>query len=97
MTRLTRISLAIGAILALGVPLAASAHGGKQLKDNDRDRVMFATDTRGNLLAFKADSPRRVRFTAITGLPAASRSEASTSGRRRAISTPSGATRSSTA
>ena len=70
MTRLTRISLAIGAILALAVPLAASAHGGKQLKDNDRDRVMFATDTRGNLLAFKADSPRRLRSTAITGLPA---------------------------
>jgi Domain of unknown function (DUF4394) len=70
MTRLIRIALAVGAIVALAVPLGASAYGGKRLKDNDRDRVMFATDTRGNLLAFKADSPRRVRSTAITGLPA---------------------------
>ena len=70
MTRLIRISLAIGAIIALAVPLGASAYGGKRLKDADRDRVVFATDTRGNLLAFEADSPRRVRSTAITGLPA---------------------------
>jgi Domain of unknown function (DUF4394) len=69
MTRLIRIALVIGAIVALVVPLGASAYGGKRLKDNDRDRVMFATDTRGNLLAFEADNPRRVRSTAITGLP----------------------------
>jgi Domain of unknown function (DUF4394) len=70
MTRLIRIALALGAIAALAVPLAASASGGKRLTDNDRDRVMFATDTRGNLLAFEADNPRRVRSTAVTGLPA---------------------------
>src|SRR5262245_17297686 len=70
MTRLTRISLAIGAILTVAAALAATPHGGTELKDTDRDRVMFETDTRGNLLAFKADSPRRVRATAITGLPA---------------------------
>ena len=46
MTRLTRIALALGAIAALAVPLAASASGGKQLTDDDRHRVMFATDTR---------------------------------------------------
>jgi hypothetical protein len=70
MTRLIRIALVIGALAALAVPLGASAYGGKRLNDNDRDRILFATDTRGNLLAFEADSPRRVRSTAITGLPA---------------------------
>ena len=70
MTRLIRLALTVGALVALIVPLAATASGGKRLNDNDRDRVMYATDTRGNLLAFEADSPRRVRSTAITGLPA---------------------------
>jgi Domain of unknown function (DUF4394) len=70
MTRLIRIALVLGAVAALAVPLGASASGGKRLTDNDRDRVMFATDTKGNLLAFEADNPRRVRSTAITGLPA---------------------------
>ncbi|HEU0335001.1 MAG TPA: DUF4394 domain-containing protein, partial [Gaiellaceae bacterium] len=70
MTRLIRIALALGAIAALAVPLAASASGGKRSTDDDRHRLMFATDTRGNLLAFRADSPRKARSTAITGLPA---------------------------
>jgi hypothetical protein len=52
MTRLIRIALVIGALVALAVPLGPSAYGGKRLNDNDRDRILFATDTRGNLLAF---------------------------------------------
>jgi Domain of unknown function (DUF4394) len=70
MTRLIRLALTAGALVALVVPLAASASGGNGKSDRDRDRVLFATDTRGNLLAFEADNPRRVRSTAITGLPA---------------------------
>jgi Domain of unknown function (DUF4394) len=70
MSRLIRLALTAGALVALAVPLAATAGGGKRVNNNDRDRVMYATDSRGNLLSFEADSPRRVRSTAITGLPA---------------------------
>jgi hypothetical protein len=70
MSRLIRLTIVVGALAALAVPLAASAHGGKRTEHDDRNRVLYATDTRGNLLSFAADSPRRVRSTAITGLPA---------------------------
>jgi hypothetical protein len=70
MSRLIRLTIVLGALAALTVPLAASAHGGKRTEHDDRNRVLYATDTRGNLLSFAADSPRRVRSTAITGLPA---------------------------
>jgi hypothetical protein len=69
MSRLIRLTIVVGALAALAVPLAASAHGGKR-GDDDRHRLLYATDTRGNLLSFSADNPRRVRSTAITGLPA---------------------------
>ena len=68
MSRLIRLTVVVGALAALVVPLAASAHGGKR-GDDDRHRLLYATDTRGNLLSFSADNPRRVRSTAITGLP----------------------------
>jgi Domain of unknown function (DUF4394) len=70
MSRLIRLTIVVGALAALAAPLAASAHGGKRSGHDDRNRVLYATDTRGNLLSFAADSPRRVRSTAITGLPA---------------------------
>ncbi|MGH3012653.1 MAG: DUF4394 domain-containing protein [Gaiellaceae bacterium] len=67
MTKLTRWALVLGAMLALVVPLGAAADGGGGGK-NDR-RVLFATDTGGNLLRFDSRSPRRVSSKQITGLP----------------------------
>jgi Domain of unknown function (DUF4394) len=66
MTKLTRWVIVLGAMLALVVPLGAAADngGGK----NDR-RVLFATDTDGNLLRFDSRSPRHVSSKQITGLP----------------------------
>ncbi|HEY6696036.1 MAG TPA: DUF4394 domain-containing protein [Solirubrobacteraceae bacterium] len=69
MSRLIRLTVVAGALAALIVPLAASAHGGKRVGDDDRHRLLYTTDTRGNLLSFAANNPRRVRSTAITGLP----------------------------
>jgi hypothetical protein len=64
-------SRSCSALAALVVPLAASAHGGHGRADRDeRHRDLYATDTGGNLLSFEARPPRRVRSTAITGLPA---------------------------
>jgi hypothetical protein len=62
--------LIVGALIAVAVPLAASANGGKGATNNDRGRILYATDTKGNLLSFAARSPGRVRAKAITGLPA---------------------------
>ena len=70
MSKLIRFTLVVGALIAIAVPLAASANGGKRATDNDRGRVLYVTDTRGNLLSFAARSPGRVRAKAITGLPA---------------------------
>ena len=66
MTKLTRWVIVLGALLALVVPLGAVADngGGK----NDR-RVLFATDTDGNLLRFDSRAPRHVSSKQITGLP----------------------------
>ena len=66
MTKLTRWVIVLGALLALVVPLGAAADngGGK----NDR-RVLFATDTDGNLLRFDSRAPRHVSSKQITGLP----------------------------
>ena len=68
---LRSVALAVAGAAALAVPIVASATSGggdgRRVKD---DRILFATDDRGNLLAFRADSPRDVRSRTITGLPA---------------------------
>ena len=58
------------ALLALAMPLAALADGGKRgdCKRCD-DRVFYATNTAGKLLQFNSDNPRKLRSKAITGLP----------------------------
>jgi Domain of unknown function (DUF4394) len=68
MSKLTRWAITLGALVALVVPLGAAADGGGDWKGKDR-RVVFATDTEGNLLKFDTPSPRHVRSKAITGLP----------------------------
>jgi hypothetical protein len=69
MKKLTRWAITAGALVALVVPLGAAADGGGDSNRKDR-RVVFATDTNGNLLKFDSRSPRHVRSQAITGLPA---------------------------
>ena len=57
--------------LALLVPFAAGAGGhskGSQARDAAK-RMLFATDTAGNLLHFRAAAPEAARAVAITGLP----------------------------
>jgi hypothetical protein len=68
MSKLTRWAITVGALVALVVPLGAAADGGGDWNGKDR-RVVFATDTEGNLLTFDTRSPRHVRSKAITGLP----------------------------
>ncbi len=70
---LTRIAMLVG-VVALLVPLAASAgghgkSGGKSGRDDASKRILYATDSSGNLLAFRATSPESVRSQQITGLP----------------------------
>jgi Domain of unknown function (DUF4394) len=67
MSKLTRWAIIAGSLVALVVPLGAAADG-VDGKANDR-RVLFATDSKGNLLKFNSRSPRHVRSKAITGLP----------------------------
>ena len=69
-SRLLRGGLVLAA-LCLTLPLAAAATGGKgkpQRIQSDQ-RVLFATDSTGNLLRFKANSPESARSKQITGLP----------------------------
>jgi Domain of unknown function (DUF4394) len=68
MRKLTRWAVLLGALVALVVPLGAAADGGSDAKRNDR-RVLFATDTAGNLLRFDSRSPRHVSSKQMTGLP----------------------------
>jgi hypothetical protein len=73
LSRSFRRGVVLLALLALAMPLAALADGGK--RDNDRckscdGRILYATDTRGNLLRFSSANPRKLRSKAITGLPA---------------------------
>jgi Domain of unknown function (DUF4394) len=69
-----RVALLIG-VIALLVPLAASAGGGKKYSAkrvatlDALKREMYATDDRGNLLSFRAAVPQLVRSKQITGLP----------------------------
>ena len=70
---LTRIAMLVGAV-ALLVPLAASAGGhgkssGKTGRDDTSKRTLYATDSSGNLLVFRATSPESARSRQITGLP----------------------------
>jgi Domain of unknown function (DUF4394) len=69
MSKVTRWAITIGALVALVVPLGAAADGGGDQRKNER-RILFATDTAGNLLRFDSRSPRHVRSKQITGLPA---------------------------
>jgi Domain of unknown function (DUF4394) len=69
MSKVTRWAITIGALVALVVPLGAAADGGADQRKNER-RILFATDTAGNLLRFDSRSPRHVRSKQITGLPA---------------------------
>jgi hypothetical protein len=68
MSKVTRWAITIGALVALVVPLGAAADGGADQRKNER-RILFATDTAGNLLRFDSRSPRHVRSKQITGLP----------------------------
>jgi Domain of unknown function (DUF4394) len=72
-----RIALLVGAV-ALLVPLVASAgdykgygkHALKSFRNNDAaKRTLYATDSVGNLLSFKATAPESARSKQITGLP----------------------------
>jgi hypothetical protein len=68
--RLVRAALVLAA-LVLVLPLAAGATGGygKSKRADDGKRMLFATDSSGNLLSFQARSPENVKSKQITGLP----------------------------
>ncbi len=71
--RHSRLAIAAAALaLALLVPIAAGAGGhGKRTDIRDAaQRVLFATDTGGNLHRFRAIAPQVVHTRKITGLPA---------------------------
>jgi hypothetical protein len=72
MSRYIRWVLAVATLLALTVPLAATAGSGDGKSTSSRipSRVLYATDDAGNLLRFNARSPRHVWSKQITGLPA---------------------------
>jgi hypothetical protein len=62
------------AVLVLVLPLAAGATGGHgkskdQYRADAARRMLYATDSSGNLLRFRAKSPERIASKAITGLP----------------------------
>ncbi len=75
--RLVRAGVVLAA-LVLMLPLAAGATGGggqgnangKSVRADSGQRMLFATDSAGNLLRFRAKSPGAAKSKAITGLPA---------------------------
>jgi hypothetical protein len=67
MSRVIRLTVAALALVALAVPLSASAGAGPS---GENRRVLYATDSGGNLLSFTAGNPRRAASRPITGLPA---------------------------
>jgi len=69
MSKLTRWAILAGSLAALVVPFAAAADSGSDGRGSER-RILFATDSKGNLLKFDSRSPRAVSSKAITGLPA---------------------------
>ena len=68
MSKLTRWAIIAGSLAALVVPFAAAADSGSDGRGSER-RILFATDSKGNLLKFDSRSPRAVSSKAITGLP----------------------------
>ena len=74
MTRSTRTKRWVAALAALGLaaPLAAQATSDGGGPRTDRSRMLFATDSGGNLISFRAGSPSRIRDSVpLTGLPPA--------------------------
>ncbi len=70
LSRFFRRGIVLVALLALAMPLAALADGGKRGNDRRSDgRVFYATNTAGKLLKFNSDEPRKLRSKQITGLP----------------------------
>jgi hypothetical protein len=72
LSRFFRRGVLLLALLALAMPLAALADGGKRGNDDCKrcnGRVFYATDTAGSLLRLSSDNPRKVRSEPITGLP----------------------------
>ena len=72
LSRFFRRGFVLVALLALAMPLAALADGGKRGNDRSNrsdDRVFYATNTAGKLLKFDSDNPRKLRSKQITGLP----------------------------
>ena len=68
LSRFLRRGVVLLALLALAMPLAALADGGKRGNARD-DRMFYATNTAGKLLRFNSDNPRKLRSKQITGLP----------------------------
>jgi Domain of unknown function (DUF4394) len=71
LSRYFRRGVVVVALIALAMPLAALADGGKRGNDrgDSRDRVFYATNTAGKLLRFNSDNPNKLRSRQITGLP----------------------------
>jgi len=73
LSRFFRRGVVLLALLALAMPLTALADGGKRGNNRCKScdgRILYATDTGGNLLRFSSANPRKLRSKAITGLPA---------------------------
>jgi hypothetical protein len=68
LSRFLRRGVVLLTLLALAMPLAALADGGKRGNARD-DRMFYATNTAGKLLRFNSDNPRKLRSKQITGLP----------------------------
>jgi len=67
-----RIGLALVGALAVAAPVGAMATKGGKSYDrppSDQNRLFYATNDKGSLLAFTSRNPDRVRARAITGLP----------------------------
>jgi hypothetical protein len=70
MTRSTRAKRWVAA-LALAAPLAAQATSDSGVPRTDQSRMLYATDSGGNLISFRAGSPSSIRSSVpLTGLPA---------------------------
>ena len=63
MTRSTRTKRWVAALaaLALAAPLAAQATSDGGVPRTDQSRMLYATDSGGNLISFRAGSPSRIR------------------------------------
>lgn len=68
-SRLVRAGLLLS-LLVLVLPLTAGAGSAPGQRTDSAQRILFATDSAGNLLHFRAAAPEAARSQAITGLPA---------------------------